>query len=232
MYFDSAFAPSGSRARVLAVTAMIVGLALPMACTQGGSGSGCVVYGSGTDFDFDDSITLGFDDTSSFVAMMGVAIDDNGVMGAPDSALVIALQFPSQVAPLSMNFSPTCDPSIAIDSYTYAQTDLTTSAAAVAAATAFIAPILTDTDGIEGMDHSMNALLVIDADPDRYFLAVSGAIVVTRNDPGNPILGEVTGDLTFVELDGASTTAGILVGGSVLRIDDIDFVWDTFDQPS
>ena len=231
MHFDSAFAPSGSCARVLAVTAMIVGLALPMACTQGGSGSGCVAYGSGTNFDFDDSITLGFDDTSSFVAMKGVAIDDNGVMGAPDSALVIALQFPSQPIP-SMNFSPTCDTSIAIDSYTYAQTDLTTSAAAMAAATAFIAPILTDTDGIEGMDHSMNALLVIDADPDRYFLAVSGTIVVIRGDHANPTLGEVTGDLTFVELDGASKMAGILVGGKVLRIDDIDFVWNTFDQPS
>jgi hypothetical protein len=231
MHFDWTSAGPDSHARALAVAAMIVGVALPMACAQGGSGSGCVAHASGTAFDFDDSITLGFDDTSSFVAMMGVAIDDNGVMGAPDSALVIALQFPNSVAPLSMNFSPTCDTAIAIDSYMYAQTDSTTSAAAVATATAFIAPILTDTAGIEGMDHSMNALLVIDDDPDRYFLAVSGSITVTRDDPASPTLGTVTGDLTFVELDGASTTAGVLSGGEIPRIDDIDFVWDTFDQP-
>jgi hypothetical protein len=73
--------------------------------------------------------------------------------------------------------------------------------------------------------------LVIDDDPDRYFLAVSGSITVTRDDPASPTLGTVTGDLTFVELDGASTTAGVLSGGEILRIDDIDFVWDTFDQP-
>ena len=231
MHLDSAFASPGSRARVLAVTAMIVGLALPMACTQGGSGSGCVAYGSGIDFDFDDSITVGFDDTASTVAMMGVAIDDNGVMGAPASALVIALQFPRSVNVIR-DFSPTCDTVIAIDSYTYGVTDATPQIAFLATAFPFIDPALTDTAGVEGMDHSMNALLTIDSSPnDRYFLAVSGTITVNRRDPTSPALATVTGDLTFVELDGASTTADILVGGSVLRIDDINFDWDTTVQP-
>ena len=67
-----------------------------------------------------------------------------------------------------------------------------------------------------------------DPDPSRYFLAVSGTIVANRI---AGLTAEVVGSLTFAELDGANTTAEILDGGEVLRIDDINFEWTTSVQP-
>ena len=221
------FADLGKLALSATATVVLV-LGLLTACTSGGGGSGCVQYGVGTDYDFTDSVTVGFDDSSSAGAILTVAIDTD-----TDTALVIALRFPNSVVNLSRAFSPTCDTTTAIDSYTYGVTNSVT--LATSTSNPYLTEALTDTTGILGMDHTMNALLIIDdttmADEDRYFLAVSGSITAVRDDPSDPSVVIVTGDLTFVEIDGLSVTADIEVGGALLRIDDINFSVDTTVQP-
>ena len=159
------FADLGKLALALSATAMVVlVLGLPTACTSGGGGSGCLQYGVGTDYDFTDSVTVGFDDSSSAGAILTVSIDTD-----TDTALVIALRFPNSVVNLSRAFSPTCDTTTAIDSYTYGVTNSVT--LATSTSNPYLTETLTDTTGILGMDHTMNALLIIDdttmADEDR-----------------------------------------------------------------
>lgn len=223
MNCDWTSANFGRCAHTLAVGAMMVfAAALPTACTSHSSGSGCVFYGNPTLFTFEDDVTVGFDISIPISAVLGIALDGS------DAALVIALQYSSAISTGSQFFSPTCDTAVAIDSYSYDDPDTVTKA--TYDANPYMQLAVTDTNGVLGMDHSMNALLILNNDPDpsRYFLAVSGTIVANRI---AGVTAEVVGSLTFVELDGANTTAEILDGGEVLRIDDINFEWTTFPQP-
>jgi hypothetical protein len=237
MFSDWTSARVVNCARALAIAAMILGVvALPTACTQGGNGSGCVAYVLGTVFEIDETSTVGFDDRSSSGTLMAVAIDANEAMGAPISALVIAVQFPLLAVPSARDFSPTCDTTVALDSYTHSQTNTATAATASAPATSFVATALTDTAGIIGMTHTMNALLILDSNPDRYFIAVSGTVNVVRDDGSMPTMATVTGELNFVELDisGAGfldETAVILDGGEIRLVENINFTVNTTVQP-
>ena len=210
----------GRRARTVALTAIFaLGAALPTACTSHSSGSGCVVYDNPLDFAFSDTETVGFDIDSPTRAVLGIALDGT------DAALVISFRHSSSFAIGSQALSPTCDTTLAIETYTYDTPDTVT--VATYDANPYMQRAVTDTDGVLDMAPSMNALL-IRSNPTRYYLAASGTIVANR------IAGpkvEVVGSLTFVEIDGASPRADVVVGGDVLRIDDINFNWDTAVQP-
>ncbi|MBW2295574.1 MAG: hypothetical protein JRG89_13585 [Deltaproteobacteria bacterium] len=226
MFFDRLLADFGAQARAFAV--LVIGgvlMTLLTACSNGdASGSGCVIFDRGIAIDFNDDATGGFDDFRSVGAALGVAIDE----GDPRMGLVIALRFSS--ATTEEFYSPTCDTSAAIDSYDFAELNNVT--APIAVAYPFITAGLTDTTGIEMMDHTMNALLFIDdEDGLRFFLAVHGNIAL-RRDLAAASTARVTGDLTFVELTVASAVAEVLAGGQVLHIADIDMSWDTFVQPT
>jgi hypothetical protein len=86
------------------------------------------------------------------------------------------------------------------------------------------------------MTHTMNALLILDSNPDRYFIAVSGTVNVVRDDGSMPTRATVTGELNFVELDisGAGfldETAVILDGGEIRLVENINFTVNTTVQP-
>lgn len=225
MVLDWRSADFSTRARSLAVLTISGVLAsFPTACNNIASGSGCIAYVTGTVIEFESDTTAGFDDLSSPGAALGIAIDD----GDPDAALIIALRFSG--ATVEQRYAPTCDTRAAIDSYDFAELNSITTP--VADDNPFLTSGLTDTDGIEMMDHTMNALLFInDDDGLRVFLAVSGEIILRRT-LGASSADRVTGDLTFVELTTASAAAEVLDGGDVLRIEDIDMDWDTVIQPT
>ena len=65
----------------------------------------------------------------------------------------------------------------------------------------------------------------------RFFLAVAGDIVLQR-DLAVASTARVTGDLTFVEVTAANSASELIVGGTVVKIEDIDMMWDTDVQPT
>lgn len=206
---------------LIVATAMVFG---PTSCKEGASGgSGCVGFSNATVIEFSADVVNGFDDFSSLGTAVGVAVDES----APEAGLIIALRFPS--ATLERSFQPTCDAAAAIDGYDFGELNNITTP--IAAAYTFLTNGLTDSAGVSAIGHTMNALLFIDDDDGvRQFLAVDGEITLTRS-LGVSSEAEVLGDLTFVELDGASAAAGLLEDGAVLRISDIDMTWDTVVQP-
>lgn len=216
-----------ARARVRSFSIFVCAALLLMSsisCRGNSSGSGCILFGQGEVVTFDFAETDGFDDQDSTGAALGVAIDT----GTPNQGLIIALRF----SPFTTEraYSPTCDTELAIAEYGFSQLNSVTFD--IADSYAFLTDGLTDTEGIETMGHSMNALFFIDdvIEGLRVFLAVDGRIIMRRSlgDNSSP---RVTGDLVFVEITEAGPLAEILPGGDVIRIENIDMQWDTAEQP-
>ena len=225
MFIDRFFAGFRARVRTIALLA-ISGILVSLlgGCGGDASGSGCLIFNPGVVIDFNEDVTGGFDDFRSAGAALGVAIDERD----PNMSLIIATRFSSQT--VEEFYSPTCDTAAAIESYDFAELNNVT--APLAIAYPFITPGLTDTNGIEGMSHRMNAFLFIDDDDGlRFFIAVEGNIVLQR-DLAVASSARIRGDLTFVELTAGSAVAEVLDGGAVLRIEDIDISWDADIQPT
>lgn len=193
-------------------------------CHGDASGSACLFYTEGTLVDFEADETVGFDVVTPPGASVGIAFDDAG----EDIALIVAFRFAGTT--VEATFEPTCDTDAAITSYDFGATDSVTSN--FATMYPFLEDGITDTDGVLAMDHTMNALLIIDdADGKRVFLAVGGQLTLRR---AGGMLAEnrVTGNLIFVELTGADVNAQVHPDGATVHIDDIDFSFDTTVAPS
>ncbi len=215
-----------TRAHSLAIALLTTAIfLLATSCTSGGSGSSCLIFSDGTLVEFDPGEIDGFDDFASTGAALGIGIDS----GDSNVALIIAVRF--SAATTERTYSPTCNPEEAIDGYDFAELNSIT--IDIAADNDFLTGGLTDTSGIETMDHSMNALLFINDEIDglKIFLAVDGDITLTR-DLGVASTARVIGDLTFVEITSASGAAVVAVDPELVRIDDIDMEWDTVVQPA
>ena len=215
-----------TRTRVaLGIFAITMMLAMPLACGGDASGSGCLLFGDGTPFEFEASEVDGFDDLSSPGASVGVALDTRD----REVALIVAFRFSSGIA--ERTYEPTCDTEAAIGSYDFGELNSITTS--LATNHPFLTAGLTDTEGVENMNHTMNALLILEDDGggERYLLGVDGSVTLRRT-LGGMSENRVTGTLVFVEITQASAAGEILPGGEVLRIEDFDFSWDTSVQPS
>lgn len=211
--------------RALLAAALVATLILPLGCKGNASGSGCQFFADGIDFELEVDDERGFDDFSSTGASLGVAVMDDGDF----AGLVIATRFTAVTT--ERTFEPTCNTNDAIGSYAFGDdNDITDD---IADDYPLIAQALTDTAGILGMQHTMNALLVtFDATNGlRYFLAVSGSITLRRT-LGVSSENRITGSLDFVEITDLDDAAGVFANGDTVRIDDIDFTYETVDQPS
>ncbi len=197
----------------------------PLGCTGKGGGSGCLLFEDGTVIEFDFDEEGGFDDTSSPGAALGVAVDDTGNF----QALVIGLRFTSITT--EQTYTPTCNTNDAITTYDFGETNSVTDD--IAGDHPMLTQALTDTAGILAMQHTMNALLVTyDAENGlRYFLAVGGSITLRRTLGASPE-NRITGTLNFVELTGATNADDIAEDAELLLLEDIDFTWDTSEQPT
>jgi hypothetical protein len=178
-----------------------------------------VVY---EEIDVNFTVTAGFDDFSSPGAALGIAIDENR-----DVALIIALKF--QIPLYTKEFTPGEDSLNAIKEYQWSRTNSVTQS--IADEYPYIEEVLTDTAGIRGMDDEMTGFLVENAENvsiSKIYIATEGSIRLTRMDgPSNLI----EGDMSFVEITGADSTAVIRENGEAVKINDIYFEWDTTDQP-
>lgn len=217
-------ARTSARSLVTLVLGAIL-LLLPLSCRSGGGGSGCIIFGDGTEITFEVDETEGFDDFSSTGAALGVAVDN----GSSDQGLVIALRF--SAATTERTYTPTCDTVTAIGEYDFSELNSVTDD--IADDYEFLADGLTDSGGIAAMGHSMNALLFIDDEVLglRVFIAVGGEITLRRT-LGVSSEARVTGDLVFVEITAANAAADLVPFGDVVRIEDIDMTWDTVEQPT
>ncbi len=226
MTFDRSFAHDFDCRRLVALPLVLAIAALaPMGCKGKASGSGCTSYADGTVFEMDFDEEVGFDDLSSTGAALGIAVDTTGDF----SALVITLRFSALT--IEQTYEPTCNTNDAISTYDFGEINSVTDD--VAGDHPLLASLLTDTDGIGAMQHTMTALLVTDDDDNglRYFLAVDGLITLQRT-LGVSSENQVTGSLNFVEITGPTAAADVVEGGDILLIDDIDFTWETSEQPT
>ncbi|MCP4037325.1 MAG: hypothetical protein GY733_10340 [bacterium] len=222
MVLDPSF--GGNVGRIRLTLALVACAAMTWSCMGKASGSGCLFIQDGTLIEFAADETVGFDVVTPPGASLAIAVDAED----EELALIIALRFSSTT--VERSFEPTCDADAAIDSYDFGATDSVTDD--IALDYPFLEDGITDTAGVLDMDHSMNALLIInDDDGDRVFLAIDGSITLRRTGGGTPE-NRVRGELVFVELSGAHAAAGVLAGGETLRIEDIDFTWDTSVAPS
>ncbi|MBN2435629.1 MAG: hypothetical protein JXK07_10230 [Spirochaetes bacterium] len=175
-----------------------------------------------TSLAFDISTKDGFDDWGSDGAALGVAIDDS-----ESAALIIAMKFSLPLYEKEFQISSQVEDMI--ENYQWG--NLNSVMTVTATNYPFLTNALTNTAGIRTMNEDIFAILIIKGsndDPDKYFVAVNGSINLTREDDERDY---IEGDLKFVEITEASNEAKIIKNGDSIKINNINFSFDSSTQP-